>query len=222
MVERTYEGSVVRLYRCMVGVDARCVRFHRVPADHAGDRAVFRRIDAASDLRVHDHFVDASPGCHRVRLAGRSDRPQDTADDRDPRLFAVQLRRGPGADLHFPVRCPRHPRLLHGRGMARRLGAGDGNLAAAFARLHGRGAARLLGHRLPDVVRDLRSVLHVDRLARDADRWRAAGPGGRLCAHLRQGARGLGGESPPATPRQPRGQGAAVQHLQAQHAAPTP
>ena len=73
-------------------------------------------------------------GRHRLRLARRSDRPQDAADDRDPRLFAVQPRRRPGADLHVPVCRPRHSRLLHGRGMAGRIGPGDGNLAAALAR----------------------------------------------------------------------------------------
>ena len=89
------------------------------------------------DVRVHDHFVDASAGCHRLGLAGRPDRPQDAVDDRDPRLLAVQPRRRPGADLHLPVHRARHPRLLHGRGMAGRLGPGDGNLAAALARFMG-------------------------------------------------------------------------------------
>ena len=140
------------------------------------------------DVRVHDHLVDASCGGHRLGLAVRPDRTQDAADDRDPRLFAVQFRRRPVADLHVPVRRPRHPRLLHGRGMAGRLRPGDGNLAAALARADRRHPAGILGHRLPDVLRHLRPVLQFDRLARHADGRRAAGAGGRLCALLRQGA----------------------------------
>ena len=43
----------------------------------------------------------------------------------------------------------------HGRGMARRRGAGDGNMAATLAWLHGLGAAGLLGPRRAAVQRRL-------------------------------------------------------------------
>ncbi len=158
----------------------------------------FRRPVPVGDVRVHDHPLDAPVRSHRVRLAWRPHRPQDAADDRDPRLFAVQPRRRPRADLHVPVHRPRHPRLLHGRRVAGRIGAGDGNLARTLPRHHGRHPARLLGHRLHDVVRHLWPVLRHDRLARHDDRRRAARARGRLYPLLRQGTRNLAGEPPPA------------------------
>ena len=118
----------------------------------------------------------------------------------------------------FLLRFPRAARHRHGGGMAGRRGAGDGALAAALARLHERRAARLLGHRLRAVEPGLRPVLQLHRLARHAVGRHPAGAVGVLRAQVRQRAAGLGREPAQAAGGEPRGQGAADQHLQAGHA----
>ena len=92
------------------------------------------------------------------------------------------------AELLLPVPVPGIAGHRHGRGMAGRRGLGDGNLAAALARLHGRRAAVVVGSRRAAVGRRLWAAVRLDRLARPADDRRAAGAADRLCAQLRQGA----------------------------------
>ena len=83
------------------------------------------------------------------------------------------------------------PGHRHGRGMASRRGTGDGNLAAALARLHGLGAAGLLGPRRVALQRRLRPALRFDRLARPVADRRAARAADRLHPQIRQRAGGL-------------------------------
>ncbi len=87
----------------------------------------------------------------------------------------VQLHRRLFADLLVPVSVPGLARHRHGSGMAVRRGIGDGKLADPLARVHGRRPASLVGPRRPAVERGLWPALYVDRLARSADAWRAAG-----------------------------------------------
>src|SRR5438874_4519615 len=96
---------------------------------------------------VDDHAVDAASRRHSQRVAGRSNRPQDAADDFDCLVFGLQLPGRPGAEFPSTVPVPGAARHWHrrGRGMASRRGPRDGDLAGAIARLHGRRAARLVG-----------------------------------------------------------------------------
>ena len=105
----------------------------------------------------------------------------------------------------FLVDLPHVARDRHGCRMAGRCGAGDGELAAALARLHERRSARLVEHRLSAVERHLRAVLRRYRLARHVVDRRLAGPVDHLRPLFRQGARGLGREPPPAARQQARG-----------------
>src|SRR5437660_12369768 len=80
-------------------------------------------------------------------------------------------------------------RALLGIGMGAEWPAGAAlamDLAGALARLHGRGDAGLVGHRLPDVERDLRAVLQLHRLARPADDRHLARPLDHLDSDIRQ------------------------------------
>ncbi len=66
-------------------------------------------------------------GAVRLGLAGGSGRAPNTADDLDPVVFGLQLLRRLLADLRAPVPVPRAARHRHGRGMAGRRGARDGD-----------------------------------------------------------------------------------------------
>src|SRR6266851_1764782 len=109
-------------------------------------------------------------------------------------------------------------RALLGIGMAGRRRPRDGDLAGALARLYGRRDAGLVGHRLPDVERDLRAVLQLYRLARPLDDRDIARPPDHLDSALRQGAPDLGREPAPADIAGPRGAHPAVLDFQARHA----
>jgi MFS family permease len=65
--------------------------------------------------------VDAVGGRHRVGLARRPDRAQETADDLDRLVFGVQLHRGAFSGILVSVFVSRFARYRHGSGMAVRL-----------------------------------------------------------------------------------------------------
>ena len=66
-------------------------------------------------------------GAVALGLARRPDRPQDAADDLDLLVLDLQLHRRLFADLPVPAGLPHLARHRHGRGMAGRRGAGDGD-----------------------------------------------------------------------------------------------
>ncbi len=83
-----------------------------------------------------------------LRLACRPGGPQAPADDLDPGVFGVQLHRRVLADTDVSGRLPHRAWCVHGRGMARRRGPGDGELADPVPRVHEWGSAGILGDRL--------------------------------------------------------------------------
>src|SRR6185312_9986009 len=89
--------------------------------------------------------VDAAGRRHRLRLALRPDRPQETVDDIDRLVLGLQPACRSRAELLVAFGLPHCPRHRYGCGMACRRGAGDGNMAATFARVHGLGATGFLG-----------------------------------------------------------------------------
>src|SRR5689334_11030423 len=145
MVERANKGSVACLGRRVARVDPRCVRLHDLPAVNGANLQGLRGATDRSRHRLHTDVVDAAGRRHRVGLARRSGWPQEAADDLDRLVFAVQPLRGSRAELLVAVAVPHRIGHRHGRGMARRRGAGYGNMAATLAWLHGLGAAGLLG-----------------------------------------------------------------------------
>ncbi len=219
MVEGTNQGPVVRLRRRVAGLDARRVRLHRLPADHASDRTDVRRVDDRRDLRLHHHAVDAAGGRHRVRLARRSDGPQEAADDRDPRLFAVQLRRRLLAHLPVPVLRPRAcsacswaPSGPPVRALAMET------LAAALARVHGRQCCKARGASA-SCCRSRSTGCSTTRSAGAACCGSACCPPSRslyVRFFVKEPEVWTGKPAHPAHPA-PRGQGPAHQHLQARH-----
>ena len=104
----------------------------RCPANR-GDGCLYFDVVAAADRR------------HRLRLARRSHRPQEAADDLDRLVLRLQFLRRLLAELRVPVLLPRTAGHRHGRGVAGRRLARDGKLADPLARLHGGRDARLLG-----------------------------------------------------------------------------
>jgi SHS family lactate transporter-like MFS transporter len=107
----------------------------------------------SGDRGFHPDPVDAAGGRHRLGLARRSDRAQETADDLDRLVFGVQLHCRVFSGFLVSIPVSRLARHRHGCGMALRRGAGDGNLADPLAWVHGRRAASLVGHRRPAVER---------------------------------------------------------------------
>ena len=101
------------------------------------------------DRGLRHHAVAAAGRRDRVRLARRSGRAEDPADDLDPLVLDLQLHRRLLAHLRLPVLLPRAARHRHGSGMAGRRIARHGILAGALARTDEFGAARLVGARLP-------------------------------------------------------------------------
>ena len=75
---------MVRLFRRMDGVDARCVRLHRLPAHYGADRAGVWRSDHRSDRGLLGHPGNAARWCDSLRLVGRPFGTPGTADDFDP------------------------------------------------------------------------------------------------------------------------------------------
>ena len=145
VVEGTNQGSVAGVVGGLARLDARCLRLHRLPADHGADRQGVQRAADRGDRGLHHHAVAAAGRCDGVRLARRSGRAQDSADDLDPVVLDLQLHRRLLAHLRLPVLLPRAARHRHGRGMAGRRVACDGILAGALARLDERRPAGLLG-----------------------------------------------------------------------------
>ena len=209
LVEGAEPGSMVCLCRGLARLDVGCVRLHRFPAHHAPDRAGVWCVDDGCDVCFHDYALDAAGGRNCFRLDWRSDRPQKAFDDRDLGLLALQFRRRLLAYLHVSIHGTSNPRIVHGRRMAGRLRACDGNLAHTVTGAHERSAARFLGPRFSAVVRDLRTVLQFNRLARHAVGRGVASSRGALCALLRQGTGGL--DRKPSQPARTttRGQSAA-------------
>src|SRR3954468_17368543 len=94
MVERTHQRPMVRLFRRMDGVDARCVRLHRLPAHYGADRAGVWRSDHRSDRGLLGHPSHAARRCDSLRLVGRPFGTAGTADDFDPMVFVCNLLAG--------------------------------------------------------------------------------------------------------------------------------
>src|SRR5216684_7261606 len=206
---------MVRLVGGLARMDAGRLRLHRVPPDHGADRQGVRRAADRGGVRADDHLVDA-PGRRRRRgLARRPDRAQDAADDFDRMVFAEQFHRRFLSDPVVSAAVPRVARDRHGGGMAGRRGTGDGELAAALARLDERHPPVVGQPRLYAVERHLRPVLRLSRLARHAVDRHPARPVDHLYPLFCQRAAGLGREPPAAARRGARSAHAAVCHLQA-------
>ncbi len=201
----------------MAGLDARRLRLHDLSFDHAADCAGIPCPADGGDRGLHLDPVDAARRRHRLGLARRPGRAQDAADDLDRLVFGLQPLCRVFAGILVLVFVPRAARHRHGCRMAGRRGIGDGNLAAALARVYGERAAIVMGPRRAAVERRLRAALHLDRLARPADHGRDPGAAARLHSNLRQGACGLAREPPAAAHPAARGPPAAAQHLQARH-----
>src|SRR6202035_1787372 len=116
------------------------------------------------------------------------------------------------------VPLPGAARHRHGRGMAGRRRARDGDLADALARLYGRCDAGLVGDWVLVVECDLRTVLQLYRLAGPADDRHRACPVDYLYPAIRQRNRDLGREPTPAEGPKPRSTGAIILDLQARDA----
>ena len=166
LVEGTHQGSMVRLYSGLAGLDAGRVRFHRLPADHDADRARIRCAAHRGHRDLHGH-ADYAPGrCDGFRLVVRPYGAPGAADDLHPVVLDLQPPRRLLTQFYIPVCGPCTAGHRDGRGMAGRCGAGDGVLASAVARLHVRCAARLMGAGLRAVGRRLRlAVLTARSLA---------------------------------------------------------
>ena len=163
LVEGTHQGPMVRLYSGLARLDAGCVRFHRLPADHGADRAGIRRAAHRGHRDLHGH-ADYAPGrCDGFRLVGRPYGAPGTADDLHPVVLDLQPPRGLLTQFYIPVRGPGAAGHRDGRGMAGRCGAGDGVLAGTVARLHVRCAARLMGAGLRVVGARLRPAVLAAR-----------------------------------------------------------
>src|SRR5215469_17872838 len=136
-------------------LDPRRFRFHDLPADHAADIAGVQRAADRGDRGLHVDIVDEAGRRHRLRLARRSDRSKDPADDLDRLVLALQFHCQLFPDILVSVSVSRLARHWHGSGMALRCGAGDGAVADPLARLYGGCAASLMGPRRVAVERGL-------------------------------------------------------------------
>src|SRR4051794_28310187 len=136
---------MVCLYCCMVGVDAGCVRLHRLPADHGADRGGVWCPDHRSDRGLLGHSDHAARWCDSFRLVGRPYGTPGTADDFDSVVFGVQFACRALADLHLPVRDPGTAGHRDGGGVASRRGAGDGILAGPLTWTDVRSVAGIVG-----------------------------------------------------------------------------
>ena len=145
VVERTHQRPMVRLFRRMDGMDAGCVRLHRLPAHHGADRAGVWRSDHRSDRGLLGHPGHAARWCDSLRLVGRPFGTPGTADDFDPVVFGVQFACRALADLHLPVRDPGAAGHRDGGGVASRRGAGDGILAGPLTWTDVRSVAGIVG-----------------------------------------------------------------------------
>jgi hypothetical protein len=217
LVEGTDAGAMACLDRGMAGLDPRRLRLHDLPVADAADLAEFSCTAGRCDGGVGADPVDAIGRRHGLGLGGRSNGPQEAADDLDRLVFGRQPARRAGAELRAVVPVPRAAGHRHGRRMAGRCGIGHGTVADPLARLHVRGAARVVGTWGPVIGPRLWLALQLDRLARSIDHRGVAGLGDPIRAPLRQGAGGVAGKPPAAARREARGQGPAVQHLQARH-----
>ena len=68
-------------------LDLGCLRLHDFPVDHAADLAGVSRAADRGDGGFHDDLVDAAGRRNGLRLARRSDRTQEAADDLDRLVF---------------------------------------------------------------------------------------------------------------------------------------
>ncbi len=197
-MEGADQGPVVRVRRGVDGLDPRRLRFHDLPVDHGADRQRVQSTADGSGDRLHSDPVDAAGRCHRLGLGRRSGRAQISADDLDPRLFAVQFHRRVFADLLVSAVLPRAARPLYGCRMAGRRVPRDGDLADPLARLYERRLAGLVGSRLSAVEPDLWPLFQIHRLARHAVDRHRTGAGPRLHPLLRQRAGGVARKPPVA------------------------
>ncbi len=198
----------------MARVDARLIRFHDLRLHYAADIAGIPCPDHGSDCGLYFDAMVAPDRCHRFRLAGRSHRPQEAADDLDRLVLRLQFHRRLLPELRLPVLLPCNPRHWYGRGVAGGSLARHGILADPVARLHGRRHAGIMGPGRPAVGSCIRSAVRLHRLARFVVDRRPSSTRHHLCAAVRERASGLAREPPPATRAEARGASAAAGDLQ--------
>src|SRR5689334_7879749 len=81
VVEGTHQGPMVCLPCCLAWMDARCLRFHDLSADHAADQPGIRCAADRGDCGIRGDVVVAPDWRYGRRLARGPMGPQDTADD---------------------------------------------------------------------------------------------------------------------------------------------
>ena len=171
--------------RRLSGLDARRIRFL---SDGVRAERHRRRVQYRNSRRCLRHHVDAggAPGRRTdLRQARRQVRAPSDADARHRPVFDPRTAVGLLAEPDHAARAAHAVRHRAGRRMGRRHRAGDGDRAAARARLRVGPAAGRLSERLSAGVDRVRHAVPAHRLARHVLRRRHPRAAGAVHPHER-------------------------------------